>query len=70
MRTFTAHVDHETGESSGAGGFQVIDLTDENDVDVMDQMGVDAGQHWNSVDELRKHLSAQLKGEEVEVELD
>ncbi len=53
---YTVHCDYETSERAGAGGyFQVIDLRDENDNDCTNL--IDQGQHYSSLDDLRKDIA-------------
>lgn len=66
---FYVDLDYETLTNAGAAGmFQVISIKDESDQDVTSH--IDQGQHYNSLDELKRDLASTLKLKPSQIQLE
>lgn len=71
MPHYEVITDTETADRAGASGtFQVVEINDENGNDVTEELGIDAGTHYRSEDELVKDIAASLGVPADEVTLD
>ena len=71
MRYFMVYPDYETGQRSGAGGFQIesiYEVIGDDEIDVSSE--IDAGLHFFSEDELRTYLTKVFNDDQLVVSVE